>query len=1009
MEKVNVAYNLKIAESSMDLSTEAINTANQEEYIKKQEKFKRTVMGAYDICSKKLYKATDPTLEDYFRRKWKISRAQVYRFLDAAAVLKQLENFKYQPSHERLCRTLKQHAKIPEHMRLLWSKVLESAGDRLTSINSALVANVWNNMLSQGIISMKEVEEAAAAKKKRKGNKKQSANKAQKISKTEKKKSNTMKGSEASDEDKKLQTQSNSQASNFLPNSTLNISGSNVKIDIYNNTKTSQNDACTQLSSPSMTIQSTKNTINSSTNIEINTSTNNGNINANTNNNSNSNSYSSNNKLNINNNSNTSKKNLNSNNNNYIITTQQSIPTIANTIVSIPQNAVQYIPQTGSVITTNNTSNTDYSTVSTTNVNISNSNNTISSIISSPNYNTTVPPLTPPSQSPMIQQVVKQDKLSTQNHVTIKSSNISSPTNITSNNPSPNPTITSPYGMQQRYSTVSQTPIQMFPSYATNPSLTNTPPQQISQSSQIKNIPNNYNSTMTIPSPPVFNEGYNNATQSNTITLISSQLPTPNPPHAQTQILNSPNMIQIQNQVQSQSQHSLMVNSHSNPSPTMINSQGNYSNPQNQHQSQQAQQIQAQQSQSSAQTAINHVVKSGNQTPGLAMPIQYSSIVLQNPQPTNQQVNHVPSPTFSMINNNNNNNSNNTQKQDIIKQNQTPAWITYPQSSIGQMQPHPQNNIGPIQQQPTSTQPQPQPQSQPQVQVQAQTNHETNIKKNVVNLFSNSQPQTYYPNQGTSSSSYNQQSHPPQAPQQAISNTYSVYSISNPSQSSSSTQNQPVIYTPTNVQGGVPQNHGQMAHPQPSNIISPQQSSQNHQFIYTSTNPNNQNQNQSQTQIQPTQQTNIMYATSSNVQGGVTYVNQNQNFSQTQQTNTLTPQNPIYNMNSSTNSAATTFQRQNQGQNHQQPSYIYSNNMPSLGMENQNNSTYIQNINGNPSTLPASNNANIQTQMIPNANSTLSNPNSQNYYTTKSTYYSMNNISSQQMKDRANLNYILNK
>eukprot|EP00833_Pecoramyces_ruminatium_P002690 jgi/Orpsp1_1/1176722/evm.model.c7180000058742.1 len=73
MEKVNVAYNLKIAESSMDLSTEAINTANQEEYIKKQEKFKRTVMGAYDICSKKLYKATDPTLEDYFRRKWKIS------------------------------------------------------------------------------------------------------------------------------------------------------------------------------------------------------------------------------------------------------------------------------------------------------------------------------------------------------------------------------------------------------------------------------------------------------------------------------------------------------------------------------------------------------------------------------------------------------------------------------------------------------------------------------------------------------------------------------------------------------------------------------------------------------------------------------------------------------------------------------------------------------------------------------------------------------------------------
>jgi len=35
-------------------------------------------MGAYDICSKKLYKATDPTLEDYFRRKWKISRYNNY-------------------------------------------------------------------------------------------------------------------------------------------------------------------------------------------------------------------------------------------------------------------------------------------------------------------------------------------------------------------------------------------------------------------------------------------------------------------------------------------------------------------------------------------------------------------------------------------------------------------------------------------------------------------------------------------------------------------------------------------------------------------------------------------------------------------------------------------------------------------------------------------------------------------------------------------------------------------
>ncbi|KAG4106144.1 hypothetical protein H8356DRAFT_1026571 [Neocallimastix lanati (nom. inval.)] len=433
MEKVSVAYNLKVAESSLDLSTEAINTANQEEYIKKQEKFKRTVMGAYDICSKKLYKATDPTLEDYFRRKWKISRAQVYRFLDAAAVLKQLDEFKYQPSHERLCRTLKQHAKIPKHMKMLWSKVLESAGDRLTSINSALVASVWNDMIKQGIISMKEVEEAAAGKKKRKGNKKQSSNKMQKVSKDEKKKINTESESEGSLKEIKLEIQKKNETSSYITNANIPIPTSNIKYkDINNNTKVSQgNEFNTKKASPSMSLKNTVDIVPSANN------------------------------------------------------TQPSVPTtVTNTIVTLPQNTIQCIPRNNTVITSPTVVNSN------------------SSIVNAPTYNTTVQPqpLTPQSQSPMIQEVTKHGSVVSQ---------------------SPNPT----YSIQQgTFTTVDQRPIQMFPSYANDSPMSNTTPQRITQTSQIQTVSKNYNTSMTISSPTLYNENYNTSAQSNTITASSNAI-----------------------------------------------------------------------------------------------------------------------------------------------------------------------------------------------------------------------------------------------------------------------------------------------------------------------------------------------------------------------------------------------------------------------------------------------------------------------------------------------------
>jgi len=145
----NRMMELRVAEQSLDFSN---RNFSREVYIyhKKQERFKKTVMGVHTIVSKKLYRLSDLTLEEYFRSRWKISRAQVYRFLDAAEVLKQLSDFTFLPSHELLCRTLKQHAKSQEHMKILWENVLNKVNDHLTSINSSLISSTWLELVKDG-------------------------------------------------------------------------------------------------------------------------------------------------------------------------------------------------------------------------------------------------------------------------------------------------------------------------------------------------------------------------------------------------------------------------------------------------------------------------------------------------------------------------------------------------------------------------------------------------------------------------------------------------------------------------------------------------------------------------------------------------------------------------------------------------------------------------------------------------------------------------------------------
>ncbi|KAI8850278.1 hypothetical protein BC829DRAFT_164716 [Chytridium lagenaria] len=102
-------------------------TINQEQIaLRRRPAFISTVLSMHAIVHRKLYKATGLSVEVYFKNTWKVSRAQVYRLLDCASVLKQLECFpiEQQPHRERICRTLKRLSRNTVEMHALWRTVL---------------------------------------------------------------------------------------------------------------------------------------------------------------------------------------------------------------------------------------------------------------------------------------------------------------------------------------------------------------------------------------------------------------------------------------------------------------------------------------------------------------------------------------------------------------------------------------------------------------------------------------------------------------------------------------------------------------------------------------------------------------------------------------------------------------------------------------------------------------------------------------------------------------------
>jgi hypothetical protein len=136
----------------------------------KQERFKKTAMAMKEIITKKLYKNKYPTMEQYFKEVFKLSRASVYRFVDASRVLTQLEGFSILPCGERQCRTLRRCTKDQKMVQILWKSVLEIYGNDTTLITSTIIQNTWEDLIKKGIVTPNKTNHTTRTRKRKNGN-----------------------------------------------------------------------------------------------------------------------------------------------------------------------------------------------------------------------------------------------------------------------------------------------------------------------------------------------------------------------------------------------------------------------------------------------------------------------------------------------------------------------------------------------------------------------------------------------------------------------------------------------------------------------------------------------------------------------------------------------------------------------------------------------------------------------------------------------------------------------
>ncbi|KAJ3253978.1 hypothetical protein HK103_007582 [Boothiomyces macroporosus] len=93
-------------------------------FSEKQLAFAKTCSAIREIIKNKLYRLQSTNLEQYFLKRFNVSRAQVYRLMDCAAVLDCLTDISPIPHKYRICKELKKKASLGPEIRTCWEKVL---------------------------------------------------------------------------------------------------------------------------------------------------------------------------------------------------------------------------------------------------------------------------------------------------------------------------------------------------------------------------------------------------------------------------------------------------------------------------------------------------------------------------------------------------------------------------------------------------------------------------------------------------------------------------------------------------------------------------------------------------------------------------------------------------------------------------------------------------------------------------------------------------------------------
>ncbi|KAJ3304124.1 hypothetical protein HDV03_003125 [Kappamyces sp. JEL0829] len=102
----------------------------------------------YTIIQEKLFRCKYQSVENYFRNRWDVSRAQAYRFMDCHPILEALSHLDLVPHRIRICQNLKKVAGLSKQKIVqVWESCVEQChGDEeaISSFEWSKLAKVYN-------------------------------------------------------------------------------------------------------------------------------------------------------------------------------------------------------------------------------------------------------------------------------------------------------------------------------------------------------------------------------------------------------------------------------------------------------------------------------------------------------------------------------------------------------------------------------------------------------------------------------------------------------------------------------------------------------------------------------------------------------------------------------------------------------------------------------------------------------------------------------------------------